>query len=460
MALSAATTWEIRTTGNAANAGGFVTGASGTDRSQQDAAHVVIDGATITATVNATTTILDLVGYTAIADDVGNLVRIAGGDMTAGTYQITAINAGGGNRWTIDRSGGTAGQTGTGRMGGAQSDPALVAALLVAGNTVHQKAGTYSITSASTNVAGGCVSIGVATVQWNGYQTTRDDLGTAPLLQASGISTATLFTYAAGDASIVNVSFDGASLTSIRGFATSSRGAVRQCTALNCTNSGFALSSSQITVSLCRASGCGTTGAGFLTTAGSGLLYGCVASDNTVPGFSIGNTVYFLVHCIADTNTGASSDGFLLSSGGSAVMNCSAYANGRDGFRLSGSSTRAFNCLSEANGAFGFINTGVTAVGLLYCGAFNNTSGATSGTFIFDVNFVTGTGSFFTDAAAGDFSLNNTAGAGADARAAGILGVFPGGLTTGYLDIGAAQHADPAGGGSAFPVIGPGGLVL
>jgi hypothetical protein len=55
----------------------------------------------------------------------------------------------------------------------------------------------------------------------------------------------------------------------------------------------------------------------------------------------------------------------------------------------------------------------------------------------------------FTNAAGGDFSLNNTAGGGALLRATGYPGVFPGGTTTGYLDIGAAQHQLGSGSGAA-----------
>jgi hypothetical protein len=63
-----------------------------------------------------------------------------------------------------------------------------------------------------------------------------------------------------------------------------------------------------------------------------------------------------------------------------------------------------------------------------------------------------------TNAAGGDFSLNNTASAGVACRAAGIPGAFPGGNTTGYLDIGAVQHQD-AGGGVFAPINMNGGFI-
>ncbi len=60
-----------------------------------------------------------------------------------------------------------------------------------------------------------------------------------------------------------------------------------------------------------------------------------------------------------------------------------------------------------------------------------------------NTGFITGSASFFAAAASGNFALTNNAGGGALLRAAGIPGLFPRGLTQGYLDIGAAQHADP-----------------
>lgn len=111
-----------------------------------------------------------------------------------------------------------------------------------------------------------------------------------------------------------------------------------------------------------------------------------------------------------------------------------------------------FHCSIHNNIITGAAAYGITApagadafVVADYNAYYNNTSGArnnlTAGT-----HDVTLTGDPFTNAAAGDFSSNTTAGAGAACRATGYPGVFPGGLTTGYPDIGGVQHADPAGG--------------
>ena len=87
----------------------------------------------------------------------------------------------------------------------------------------------------------------------------------------------------------------------------------------------------------------------------------------------------------------------------------------------------------------------------LNCATYNNTSGASH---FLDTNVggVVLTADPFVNAAAGNFALNATAGGGAACRAAGVLGVFPGALSTGYLDIGAVQHADPAVSGNSRAV--------
>ena len=110
------------------------------------------------------------------------------------------------------------------------------------------------------------------------------------------------------------------------------------------------------------------------------------------------------------------------------------------------------NCIAEDHAAgFGFTHNGNdNGIYLQNCAGFDNNSGDVSlgtGNLNQNLGFVTGTASFFTNPAAGDFSLNTTSGGGAAARAAGLPGAFPEGLTTGFLDIGAAQHADPTPGG-------------
>jgi hypothetical protein len=60
--------------------------------------------------------------------------------------------------------------------------------------------------------------------------------------------------------------------------------------------------------------------------------------------------------------------------------------------------------------------------------------------------FITITQNPFTNASGLDFSLNTLQGGGGSLRAAGYPGTFPSDInTTGYPDIGAAQHQDSGG---------------
>jgi hypothetical protein len=451
MALNAAVVWEVRTTGSDTNGGGFKAGASGTDRSQQDAAYATL---TTASTVHTTTTQINVaVGdFTVSAADVGNVLQVTGGTATAGFYEITAIDVGN-NRWTVDRAVGTAGQTVAGAMGGALASLGILGGVVVTSHTIYIKTGTYSITSASTNVAGGCFApSGVATLWIEGYSVTRGDRITPPTLQASGIATATMISmWSSGDWRIINLKGDGASLTSIR-FINGNRGLIYKCIGINCTNGAFVQASNAPIVVGCTATGCSTVAPiqGY-------FCIGCEGYANTVTAFSIPGAGMAL-DCIASANTGASSVGFLLAQGAVAT-NCSAYANGSHGFSSASNAVECYNDIAEGNGGYGFNLTG-NGPTLLKCAAYNNTSGASNltGTKPLNIDPITGTATFFVDAATGDFALNETAGGGALVRAAGYPGTFPRGITTGYLDIGAAQHQDGGGGsGSIFGAVVTGG---
>ena len=83
MAIGAACVWEVRTTGNDTNGGGYAGG--GTDWSQQDSAqYSVTDGVTA-----GTTTITSATANFG-TDVVGNVMYVQGGtgSVTAGWYQI------------------------------------------------------------------------------------------------------------------------------------------------------------------------------------------------------------------------------------------------------------------------------------------------------------------------------------------------------------------------------------
>jgi len=443
MALTDNTVWEIRTSGADTNGGGFLSGATGTDRSQQDAAFAVLSAASV---IHSTTTQINVsVGdFTVSAADVGNILQITGGTATAGFYQITVIDVPN-NRWTLDRSAGTAGQTVVGAMGGALASVSKIGAVAVTRNIIWVKAGTYTITSATINVAGGTFSNSTQ-IMIEGYNATRGDLGTRPLFLASGIATFTFFSLAGSSATISNIEMDGAGLASSRG--TNSVAIVYRCKVSNCTNAAYQGASGNLVIDSI-ATGCSTQ-----IPFQGGDYINCIAHDNTVTGFSLSAAGHTAIRCISESNSTAGSDGFILSASKAGCYNCVAYNNARDGFRVTGASNALDNNIAESNVGSGFLVNNVDSIFLRNNATYGNSTAFSLGTgkFVSNVNSVAGVTSFFTNAAGQDFTLNNTASAGALARAAG----YPGALIiggTGYLDIGALQHQDTGGAGGEHSAV-------
>ena len=444
MALNANCVFEVRTGGNDTNGGGFRTGASGTDYSQQDAKNTVGNNISTTdAVANGTTTLTSATASFTSAI-VGNVIYLQGGTgaLAAGWYEVTGYtNA---TTITLDRTV----ATGTGitlNIGGAFASLGRVGSIgLVSGNKIWMQAGSYTITSASTNVSNGCFSLPTL-VTVEGYQTTRGDLGTAPVLTASGITNFILIS-ASDESSIRNLTVDGASLSSSRGYNLG-RGFWYKLTARNCSNYGIVTASGSVV--LCTATGCSDASREAIRCQ---TAFFCEAYDNTCPGFGAGANGSLLVNCLAHGNTGATVDGFVLNSAHNLLVNCVSYGSGRHGFAASAYGNACVNCLAEGNGGYGW-NTTSTAVGrlrLFACGAYTNTSGAVlAGSTDIDLNFVTGSASFFVNPAADNFALNETAGGGASARGVGVPGTYPRG-TVGYADLGAVQSQA----GGAADVVG------
>jgi hypothetical protein len=438
MALAAATVLEIRTTGSDTNGGGFVTGAAGTDWSQQDAAqYSVTDGVTA-----GTTTITSATANFG-TDVVGNLIYVAGGtgSVAAARYQITARTDA--STITVDRSTGlTAGTGVTLKIGGALASPGMAGGTgLVSGGKVHQKAGTYTVTSASTNVTNGCVSLDL-NFEWTGYQTTRNDNGTKPIIIADGvITTFTFFTVgSSGNAQINNLELNGNSRTSSRGIATAGAindTVIHRCTGKNFTNR-FILFSSRDS----RAIGCYATGCSTASVIDSGILIGCVISGNTITGSTNPEAA---INCIFANNTGASSDGVNVQQNGQAIVNCTCYGNGRHGVNIAANVVHetVINTLSYGNTGTGFNTYHARVTPSLYnCAAGGNgTDYDTDYATAAKVNCLSAIVDPFVNAAGGDFAI--TSDQGGSLYAAGLLGAFPTIATTGYQNIGAVQPEHP-----------------
>lgn len=449
MALSTNTVWEVRTTGSNTNGGGFVTGASGTDWSQQDAAqYSVTDGVT-----NGTTTITSATANFG-TDVVGNIIYVQGGtgSVTAGWYQIVSRT----NSTTIvvDRSTGLT--TGTGvtlKIGGAFASlaPFSPSVVLVDGNTVWVKAGTYNHASTLTVGLGGSTTSLVAIC---GYGTTRGDQG-RPLI--SSTSTGVALNVAGAGVLAMDLEVDGndSATSGIVASSNGGRGAkVIRCKVSRCTLYGF---SGFSLYWACEVTDLAAGGRAGIVLDGPGpAAWYCYVHDTPGYGFlgswSSHATVdaYF---CVADACT----SGFLVSNSGGdlygcRIVGCVAYGNTSQGF-ITGNNFNIYpwilNCISYGNGGYGFSGTNGFNATLLKelvrnNAAGNNTSGNYQGgdTYKADSS-VTLTADPFVDADNGDFRLNLAAGGGALLRGVGFPGAFPGGLTTGYLDIGAAQHYEP-----------------
>ncbi len=410
----------------------------GVDYSQSTAARINLDDMVVGGTTTQFTSV-----HTPVAKNfIGNIISVTSG----ATVQRVAIISTVTTTATCDKTLGTAAQVGVGKLGGCFASPGAAAAVRIATNTVWIQSGTYTISNTSSNTSGGPIADSTANAgckAWEGYGTVRGDLGTAPLLQvaSSGVTAITIFSSSGGSGyTIRNITVDGASKATILGFSLRRDCSYFLLTAKNCTNQGFSATGGGILMVKCIATGCTTTSPAMAL--GTGCYVLCEAYSNTVTGMS--GTAMCAFFCLSYGNTGATSDGFASGY----FVNCSAYGNGRDGFRLNNATDNScINCLAENSTGFGFSVGGASnkISALVNCGGFNNTLGNYDTTnFLAPViAFVNAVSSLFVNASSGNFALNNTSGAGAAARATGIPGVFLSGTTTGYQDIGAAQHADP-----------------
>lgn len=449
MAIASTTVFEVQIGGSDTQCGGgFDPALGGTDYSQQATAQATGTVTSATTTVTATTSIFT-------SQMVGNLITdgTTYKEITAFT-SATVVTVDSAPSWTAT----------TIYVGGCLASPGKAAGLMIGQNQMWVKAGTYSITSASTNIAGGCVSLpaGVAAhaTRMSGYQTSRVDRSqTRPLLQASGITTFTLVKgIAASYIECINV--DGINAASGRGIDIGTGGArAILCKALNCTLNGLLGVAGSVGL-FCEATGCSTSNA-----ISSGVWYYCSAYANTITGFALGSSSSLAYGCISYGNTGGSSNGFVISGAGAQTVGCVAYNNGQHGFSVTAAaSTMNFiNCIAEGNGqssgaGYGFVTSAAADTTLLLncaaqgagASAFNNKTGGVNSNISVanQIGLITPTASVFTNPGSNDFSLNTVAGA--TLKAAGVPAatgtwILQGVSTLAYPDLGAAQHQDQIG---------------
>lgn len=447
MAIAAAAKWELRSSATASNVNGgfFVTGASGTDYSQQDAAQYNLTGVT-TAGADAI-----LLSASAAADMVGNAAHIISGtNFTAGWYEIISVVAG--VSITLDRTCTTAaGSSGVVNIGGAISLGAAnddaVFENAVAGHVFYMKQGTYTL-GGTVNIAAAGTTIPISL---EGYASTRGDRPTGdtrPVIVTGG----TTMTFGA-NWNVRNVSFS----RTADAFVCCTLGAGNVFTDCKASHTGgtanraaFYLNEDAI---LIRCEAICTLG-NAINAIGTNTLIGCYIHDSNV-GAVMANTVTscIVVNCVFDTFATTALDFVGAVTAHTLVMGNTFYGAASPtgtGVKIlsGGTDLRVIN-----NIIYGF-TTGVShgtagqTIGVdMYNAYYNNTTNGT--------NWTLGLGSTttaitFSDAANGNFTPTSTTEIGT-----ALLGTFPGALSTGYSDKGAVQtqygtgSAGGGGGGGA-----------
>jgi hypothetical protein len=458
-ALNAAIVFEVRTTGSDTNGGGFKTGASGTDWSQQNGTqYSVTDGVTA-----GTTTITSATANFG-TDVVGNLIYVSGGtgSVTAGWYEITVRTNS--TTITVDRSTGlTAGTGVTLKIGGALLSPGLLGAIMVSGNTAFIKysASVYAMTS-SSNVTGGRFSATLGSAsRIVGYDSTRTIANrdaNRPTIQCSG-SGVTLFTFGnANGFGIENLILDGNNETTSAGISsTAPSGGIhdyRRIKFMNFTSAPSA-SAANTTIDECEF----TANSGSIASPGRFRL--CWFHANTATCISAPPAE--IIHCLFAGNTGASTDAVVLSNSTavSSISYCTFDNNGRHGINITASASVVAgiieNCVFTRNGGYGITSSSredsVKIRNNAYgSGTHLNTSGQTNLASGWPTNHNSGavtlaSGDPYANSASNDFTLTSAS--------TGRAGAFDGiaGITdASYTDPGAVQHQD-SGGTSSGPLI-------
>jgi hypothetical protein len=452
MATSKSAQYWLRVAGNDNNGGGFDSGISGagTNYADQDAAQLALTG--LTCTVNGTT--LTQTGGTFTSTMVGNAIQITGGtNFLKDIYWITAFTNS--NNVVLDRTPATAGagSAGTGNLGGAlatlkclstggsaAANPLNTTTQLVAGNTINIRgSGTNDPSSFDYDFSAGYWTFpnGDTTngpIRFFGYNG-------RPYIRFSG-----LLMYNCANIIHNFIKY----VCTVATFSTYGAVYVNQ-SAYNCIFDQNNLDVQMASLAVTGASFASLINCEFRSTGGG--------SGGTNPMVSMSNNYFALVYqCWIHTSKGAGikldgpgsvidtiingngSDGILLSSGasfGTVLQGNTIYNNAGNGINITSAFSSAINSIQNnlitdhtvaskygINFTGGTADTNAVAVpGVIDFNAFyNNTNGNYNGittniwpTFV-GTNDVSLTGSPYTNAAGNDFSLNNTASAGAAAR--------------------------------------------
>ena len=455
--ISSNTYWEVRSAGSNTNGGGFTLSGSGTDYSQNDNKNAAACSNCGSSTVNLSTTDAVANGTTTITSAtanfssalVDNVVYFQGGTgaIAAQWRRVTAFT----NSTTITIDATIAASTGmTMNIGGALATPQQLNTSMINNNVAYVKGATYTVAAKFTYNF--CSNGATATSRIEGYTTSRGDNGKFTLQASASLGDRILDVSC--ELYLKNVQFDCNSKASTDGvqFQGNAYSTLENIKVIGACSSGVIYNQAWNFCINCEV--VGPTVRGFYLNNEGAMCFGCSVHDsatNNAQGFSLNFNSSTCIFCIVYNFTGTTADCFVSVGENSKIINSVAYGCSRDGVRLglNAGTMQIKNFVAVSNGGWGInISAGGMPAGLEDYNAFyNNTSGTVNGVTA-GAHDVTLTGDPFTNVAGGDFSLNNTSGAGAALRGVGLFGIMNYG-GTGYMDIGPLQ-AQPSSGGGAF----------
>lgn len=404
---------------------------------------------------------------------IGNLVCISacganGLGLRNQRVAICSISAG--FLAIADKTLGASGATGiSGACGGALASPGMASAICAGlpiaqaakGATVFIKNGLYLVTSATASIPKGrflSAGTGAAPMIVRGYDITPGDetaLANRPTIRygVNGGSAALLDSAASTVTIVENLVVDGAGLqfTSTRGITTSNVDfAIRRVKVINCSAVGINIAGGLNTIIDTEVANC--SGSVAITIVGQTFLDGCYVHDNAIDGLTTSTRATIVNSIFANNKSAATKSAIICTGvGGSIVLlNSVVYGSGSHGVDMQLATQvgriTSINSIFENNGGYG-INvvwaTNQQMINLMNNGFFNNTSGNydmshTPNRYVIG-NF-NALGSFFTNAAGGDFSLNTLVNRGQLGIARGFPANIVGTNTLIYDDVGVAQH--------------------
>lgn len=470
--------WEVRNNGDDANGGGFVAGASGTDMSQFDNKNATSCTSCQSSTANLSTIDGVCAGNTTLTSATANFTSALVGNIIvlAGNFWVEVTTFSNSTTVTIDRTCGSG--TYTMAIGGALKTPAILATVmcLSSGASAWIKAdGTYSISSqiAVLNCGSGGQA-GITSI--NGYSSVRGDDGHPTLQAQSGLSGSDLYVvlFVNGPYAVTFQHFN------IDVNSQSSTGAIRfdgpydtarDIIATHCTDACYKIDSGGSLCDQCVANlyGVGTGGGGAFFNSGNvdWTCLNCVAtntSKNSSKACECDAGIF--VNFVAANMTGTANSVFhFTTQEGSQFIILGATASNITGNFLDYGENVSIdmrpllirNVIASVTG-YCFSQNGNLPLPSYIISDHNACSTDAGGTF--NNGWPAGEGDVtnmvanpFTNAGAGNYTLNSNTQGGVLAKGTGYPGQLPNSSGTGHIDIGALQHLDAGGsaGSVGFP---------